>query len=49
MKWLKNKKTPVDKAKNDLNGDLFGFDDTQSEGLSGNTQKNKALESLKNY
>lgn len=45
MKWLKGKKTPVNKS--DINGDLFGFDDIQSEGLSGNTQKSKILESLK--
>jgi hypothetical protein len=31
----------------DLDGDLFGFDDTQSEGLNNNTQKNKLLASLK--
>ncbi|CAB5496813.1 hypothetical protein [uncultured Gammaproteobacteria bacterium] len=47
MRWLKGKKPPVNKAKNDLNGDLFGFDDTQSEGLNNKTRKNKALESLK--
>jgi hypothetical protein len=33
MKWFKGKKkSPINKAKNDLDGDLFGFDDTQSEG-----------------
>jgi hypothetical protein len=38
---------PFIEAKNDLDGDLFGFDDTQSEGLNNNTQKNKLLASLK--
>lgn len=48
MKWFKGKKKPpINKAKNDLDGDLFGFDDTQSEGLNNNTQKNKLLASLK--